>query len=44
MIAQPIADESKQKIFWDNAIALYGTRLLEGVTVAEQLRRVPGSY
>lgn len=36
MIAQPIADESKRRIFWDNAIALYGTRLLEGVTVTEK--------
>ena len=32
MLAQPIADESKRKIFWDNAVALYGPRLLAGVT------------
>jgi predicted TIM-barrel fold metal-dependent hydrolase len=28
MIAQPIGDESKKKIFWDNAITLYGQRLI----------------
>ena len=28
--AQPISDESKRKILWDNSIKLYGQRLLEG--------------
>ena len=27
--AQPISDHSKQKILWDNAVKLYGPRLLE---------------
>lgn len=27
--AQPISDESKRKILWDNAVRLYGPRLLE---------------
>jgi predicted TIM-barrel fold metal-dependent hydrolase len=27
--AQPISDDSKRKILWDNAVRLYGSRLLE---------------
>jgi predicted TIM-barrel fold metal-dependent hydrolase len=27
--AQPISDDSKRKILWDNAVRLYGPRLLE---------------
>jgi uncharacterized protein len=27
--AQPISDDSKRKILWDNAVRLYGARLLE---------------
>jgi len=34
MVDQPISEESKRKIFWDNSVALYGDRLLEGVNVA----------
>ncbi|MBM3926648.1 MAG: amidohydrolase [SAR202 cluster bacterium] len=30
MIAQPLPDSSKRKIFWDNSIRLYGPRLLNG--------------
>ncbi len=28
--AQPISEESKRKILWDNSVRLYGRRLLEG--------------
>ena len=31
MMEQPISDESKRKILWDNSVRLYGERLLEGV-------------
>ena len=34
MLDQPIPEESKRKIFWDNSVALYGDRLLKGVNVA----------
>ncbi|MBM3926183.1 MAG: amidohydrolase [SAR202 cluster bacterium] len=33
MMAQPISNESKRKILWDNAVRLYGKRLLDGVKV-----------
>jgi predicted TIM-barrel fold metal-dependent hydrolase len=29
MLQQPISDESRRKIFWDNSVSLYGSRLLE---------------
>lgn len=31
MMNQPISDESKRKILWDNSVRLYGPRLLEGI-------------
>ena len=31
MVAQPISEESKRKIFWDNSVGLYGKRLLQAV-------------
>jgi len=31
-MAQPISDESKRKILWDNPIKLYGSRLLSNAT------------
>ena len=30
MLEQPISDESKRKILWDNSVGLYGPRLLAG--------------
>ncbi len=37
MVAKPISEESKRKIFWDNSIGLYRERLLEAVKTAESL-------
>jgi predicted TIM-barrel fold metal-dependent hydrolase len=28
LLAQPISDEAKTKILWDNAVKLYGERIL----------------
>ena len=28
LLAQPISDEAKKKILWDNAVKLYGQRIL----------------
>jgi predicted TIM-barrel fold metal-dependent hydrolase len=30
MFAQPLSDESKEKILWDNSVKIYGERLIEG--------------
>ena len=30
MLEQPISEESKRKILWDNSVGLYGSRLLSG--------------
>jgi predicted TIM-barrel fold metal-dependent hydrolase len=30
MLEQPISEESKRKILWDNSVGLYGPRLLSG--------------
>ena len=35
MLAQPISEENKRKILWDNSIRIYGKRLVEGHPLAE---------
>lgn len=30
MMEQPLSDESKRKILWDNSVKIYGTRLING--------------
>jgi predicted TIM-barrel fold metal-dependent hydrolase len=35
MLAQPISEENKRKILWDNSIRIYGQRLVEGHPLAE---------
>ena len=32
--AQPISEEAKRKILWDNAVKLYGPRILSATAVA----------
>ncbi len=34
MMAQPISDESKEKIMWDNSVKIYGERLVAGYSGA----------
>ena len=34
MMAQPISDESKEKILWDNSVQIYGERLVAGYSGA----------
>ena len=35
MMVQPISDESRSKILWDNSVKIYGKRLVEGHPLAE---------
>ena len=34
MMEQPLSDESKRKILWDNSVKIYGQRLIEGHPLA----------
>jgi predicted TIM-barrel fold metal-dependent hydrolase len=34
MIAQPLSDENKRKILWDNSVNIYGKRLIQGHPLA----------
>jgi len=35
MLAQPLSDESKKKILWDNSVNIYGERLIKGHPLAK---------
>ena len=36
MMAQPLPEESKQKILWDNSVKIYGERLIKGHPLAQK--------
>ena len=33
MMEQPLSEETKRKILWDNSVKIYGERLIQGTTV-----------
>ena len=35
MMEQPLSDESKRKILWDNSVRIYGERLVRGHPLAK---------
>ena len=35
MMEQPLSDESKRKILWDNSVKVYGERLISGHSLAK---------